>query len=226
MRNAANSAQVAHLKKFFKTGKGQYGEGDQFIGLTVPQQRTIAIQFQELPLNDISHLLKSPIHEERLTALFILVLRFKKSDENKRKEIYNFYHKHSKCINNWDLVDASAYHIVGGYLHGKEKAVLRKLAKSKNLWERRIAMVATWYDIQQGRHETAIEIARMLLNDQHDLMHKAVGWMLREVGKRASQQALEEFLCQHCTTMPRTALRYAIERFPPEKRRQYLEGKV
>jgi len=224
LRVHASPTKARTLKKFFKTGKGQYGEGDIFLGITIPQQRIIARQFSTLPLKDISVLLHSPVHEERMTAVLILVGQFKAGDGRQRKQIYEFYLRHAARVNNWDLVDASAHHIVGAYLHGRNKAVLKRLARSKILWERRIAMVATWHDIQKGRHETALMIAALLLEDEHDLMHKAVGWMLREVGKRASLPALEGFLRRHHKTMPRTALRYAIERFPEPKRRAYLRG--
>lgn len=225
LRRQADPAKAVQLKKFFKTGKGQYGEGDQFLGITVPDQRAIAKQFGDLSLPDISELLHSPIHEERLTALLILVSQFQKADAPGRAKIYEFYLKHAVCVNNWDLVDSSAHHIVGAHLHGRGAActkVLARLAKSELLWERRIAMVATWHSIQQGDHEPALTIAAMLLKDEHDLMHKAVGWMLREVGKRVSRAKLEAFLGKYHRTMPRTALRYAIEHLPESQRRAYL----
>ena len=226
LRSNADPAKAQQFKKFFKTGKGEYAEGDQFLGITVPVQRTIAKQFADLPLKDLSTLLKSPIHEERLTALLILIAQFKSAEDQGRGAIYTFYLKHAACINNWDLVDSSAHHIVGAFIEGKDIDVLKRLARSKLLWERRIAMVATWHSIHQGQHEPALTIAAMLLEDKEDLMHKATGWMLREVGKRASVKALEGFLKQHHKIMPRTMLRYAIEHFPEEKRKAYLNGKV
>jgi len=214
---------------FFKTDPGQYGEGDQFIGVTVPEQRSIARKYKDLPLSQAEQLLKSPIHEERLVALIILVERFKsanrQSDQETQKEIYDFYLSHTDRVNNWDLVDLSADYIVGAYLADKPKSVLYKLAKSKNLWERRIAMIATYYYIRQSEAKYTLEIADVLIHDSHDLIQKAVGWMLREVGKRCSEKALTDFLDKHAPEMPRTALRYAIERFPPEKRQKYLKSK-
>jgi len=222
LRTHADPAKAKLLKTFFKTGKGQYGEHDKFWGIPVPVLRTVARQFTQLPLRDISVLLKSPVNEERMTALLILVGQYNAGNSRQRQNIYKFYLRRAARINNWNLVDASAHHIVGAHLHGKDKAVLKRLARSEILWERRIAMVATWHDIQKGEHDTALVIAEILLDDAHDLMHKAVGWMLREVGKRSSQQALEDFLRRHHKAMSRTTLRYAIERFPLSKRRAYL----
>ncbi len=226
LHSYANPSKAKVLRSFFKTGQGEYGEGDQFLGVTVPQVRAVAKQFLHLSLDEVSQLIKSPIHEERLAALLILVEQFKVADECARIKIYIFYLQHTQWVNNWDLVDASAHHIVGKYLEDKNKDVLKSLAKSKLLWDRRIAMVSTWHSIKQGQHEPALTIARMLLKDRHDLMHKAVGWMLREVGKHASEQELDNFLEKHHKTMPRTALRYAIERFPERKRQLYLKGLV
>jgi 3-methyladenine DNA glycosylase AlkD len=211
---------------FFKTGEGQYGYGDVFIGLTVPQQRIIAKKYKELPLSDIEQLLTSKIHEERLIALFILVTQFGKAKDEKKKEIYNFYLSHTKWVNNWDLVDSSADKIVGEYLRDKPKGILTKLAVSESIWERRIAIIATYQFIKCGDCAETFLIAKLLLKDKHDLIHKAVGWMLREAGKRCSQEKEEDFLKLHYKTMPRTMLRYAIERFPPELRRAYMEGKI
>lgn len=235
LRSQADPVKAQGLRKFFKTGKGQYAEGDVFLGITLPAQRLVARQFASLLLEDISVLLKSSIHEERMTALLILVGQFKAADNpagagplrgSRQKEIFEFYLAHAACINNWDLVDVSAHHIVGAYLHGQSQAtqsvVLKRLAHSKLLWERRIAMVSTWHSIQKGRPEPALTVAKMLLADEQDLMHKATGWMLREVGKRVSLPALEDFLQTHHKTMPRTMLRYAIEHFPKGKRKAYL----
>lgn len=219
----ANPAKAKHHKRFFKTKKGEYGAGDVFYGVTVPQTRVIAKKYQDaLSYPHISHLLKTGKHDVRLAMLVILVGRFKKGDANERKKIFDFYLKHLKWVNNWDLVDASAHHIVGGYLHGKPKAILYRLARSKNLWEKRVAMVATFYDIQKGFDAEAYTIADMLLSDTHDLIHKAVGWMLREAGKRVSETRLENYIRKNVRRMPRTALRYAIERFPDKKRKALL----
>jgi 3-methyladenine DNA glycosylase AlkD len=240
LNTQADPAKAKVLQTFFKTAKGQYAEGDQFLGITVPQQRRIAKEFHDLPLADLRILLKSPIHEERLTALIILVDQFKSGDQSHRAKVYEFYLNHTAHINNWDLVDISAHHIVGAHLRirgqrpnssaetpselGRCPLILKRLARSKSLWERRIAMVATFYYIRQGQAEPALTIAEMLLKDEHDLMHKAVGWMLREVGKRCSVKVLEDFLAKHHKTMARTTLRYAIEHFSPEKRQTYLRG--
>lgn len=208
---------------FFKTGPGQYGEGDQFIGVTVPEQRQVARDFKDLSLSDLKKLLHSPVHEERLTALLILVRQYQRADEAGKKKIYNFYLVNAKRVNNWDLVDSSAHHIVGHFLSDKSSAVLDKLSCSKNLWERRISIVATWHGIRSGKMTDVIRISGKLLNDDQDLIHKAVGWMLREAGKR-NPSALKNFLAKHHRKMPRTMLRYSIEKFPESKRKQYLKA--
>lgn len=213
------------LPRFFKTGKGQYGEGDVFIGVTVPKSRLVAKQYLFLKFSDLKELLNSEIHEERLVALFVLVDQFKK-EKDRRKEIFDFYLKHKARVNNWDLVDSSAPYIVGGYLLDKaDRGILVKLAKSASLWNRRIAIVATMAFIKEGNFKDTFEISEILLEDKEDLIHKAVGWMLREVGKK-DQGKLEEFLKNHYKKIPRTALRYAIERFDETKRRKYIEGKI
>ncbi len=219
----ASPAKAKNSARFFKTAPGQYGHGDLFIGVTVPEVRSIAKKFFDLPLADIQKLLQSKIHEERLLALILLVKRFKKASEKERKVIYEFYLKNTKYINNWDLVDTSAGYIVGGFLYNKPKTILKKLAQSTNLWERRIAIIATFYDIYQGQSEETFKIAAILINDEHDLIHKAVGWMLREVGKRCGEEIEESFLQKHYRSMPRTMLRYAIERFSEKKRKFYLK---
>jgi 3-methyladenine DNA glycosylase AlkD len=211
--------------RFFKTGKGEYGEGDEFLGIKVPESRKVAKQFKDLELEEIQELIKAPIHEERLIALFILTEQYRKADEQKKKIIYDFYLKNTKRINNWDLVDLSAEKIIGAFLMNKEKIILNKLAKSKNLWERRIAIMSTFHFIRNGFYETTLEIADMLINDDHDLIHKAVGWMLREIGKR-DLKVEEGYLKKHYEKMPRTMLRYAIEKFPEKKRQAYLKGEV
>lgn len=209
---------------FFKTGLGQYGEGDKFLGVTLPEQRAIAKQFKDLPLEEVEKLVMSPWHEERLTSLIILVNRYKKADESQQKIIYGFYLSNTKYVNNWDLVDLSAGYIVGSHLRGKPEKmkVLTKLARSDWLWDRRIAMIATFDFIVQGSAEEALEIAETLLHDDHDLIQKAVGWMLREVGKRVGKKPLMDFLDKYAATMPRTTLRYAIEHFVPQQRAHYM----
>ncbi|HSX58374.1 MAG TPA: DNA alkylation repair protein [Candidatus Saccharimonadales bacterium] len=211
---------------FFKTGLGQYGEGDLFIGVTVPEQRKIAKVFKDLPLAEVEKLLKSPIHEERLVSLLILNGQFAKGNKTIKKEIYKFYLANTQFVNNWDLVDSSASYIVGTYLLDKPREILYKLAKSPSLWERRISIISTLAFIVKGESSDTLKIAEVLLNDKEDLMHKAVGWMLREVGKRVSREELVSFLNKHYKNMPRTALRYAIEHFPEAERQKYLKGKA
>jgi len=225
IKQKANKQQAEILQRFFKTGPGEYGEGDIFYGIKVPVQRTIANQFHQLPLNDLQILLKSGVHEERLIALLMLVQKFKHANEPVREKLFSFYLKNSKQINNWDLVDLSADKIVGAYLIDKEKSLLFKLAKSTDLWERRISMISTFYFIKNGIFEVTFQIAEILLNDKHDLIQKAVGWMLREIGKRDLEPE-EEFLKLHYKQMPRTMLRYAIEKFPEAKRQAYLKGTI
>lgn len=209
-------------QRFFKTKKGDYGEGDIFYGLTVPLQRKIAKNYQNLPLNDLIKLLHSKIHEERFTALVLMVAKYQKGSDNVKKQIYEAYLANTKWINNWDLVDTSTPQIVGDYLYNLgDIKILDKLAKSNLLWNRRIAMLATLTFIRQGDVKPTLRIAKQLLGDKHDLIHKAVGWMLREAGKR-DLQALKDFLEKNAATMPRTALRYAIEKLPREERDYYL----
>ena len=222
LKKLATPQRAKVSASFFKTGKGQYGEGDIFIGVTVPDTRKIAKNYLQLELPQITILLESPVHEHRLIALLILVERFKKADDKIKTEIYKFYLKHTKYVNNWDLVDLSAHYIVGSYLFEKDKAMLYKLVKSNNLWERRIAIIATFAFIRKNKFQDTFKIAELLLQDKHDLMHKAVGWMLREVGKK-DQRALETFLKQHYKIMPRTMLRYAVERFDEKKRKEYMQ---
>jgi len=218
-----NTAEV--LQRFFKTGAGEYGEGDVFIGIKVPPLRKLAAEFQDTPLKSLRRLLKSEIHEERTLALMILVRQFARADENVRERIYDFYVAHTSFINNWDLVDGSAPYIIGPFLWKRDRSPLYVLAKSTSLWERRIAILSTFYFIRQNDFGDALKISELLLADEHDLIHKAVGWMLREIGKR--DRAVEEsFLKTRCRTMPRTMLRYAIERFPEPHRRRYLLGRV
>lgn len=225
IKKSVNPAQAKILSRFFKTGKGEYGEGDKFLGIKVPVTRAIAKQFKDLSLDEIQELIKSPIHEERLIALFILIEQYRKADEQKKKIIYGFYLKNTKRINNWDLVDLSAEKIIGTYLFNKDKNILFNLARSKNLWERRIAIMSTYHFIRNEFYDTALEIAVVLLKDEHDLIHKAVGWMLREIGNR-NIEVEEKYLKNNYKTMPRTMLRYAIEKFPEKKRQAYLKGKI
>ena len=221
-----NYKKAKILAKFFKTGKGEYGEGDFFLGITVPKIREIAKKYGDLELKEIQKILKSKYHEIRLCALLILVHKYKQTKDSKeKKKIVDFYFANTKYINNWDLVDLSVHYTVGNYLINKDRKILFKLAKSKNIWERRIAMISTFAFIYAGEYKTTFEIAEILLHDKHDLIQKAVGWMLREVGKRISEKELEKFLNKHAKTMPRTALRYAIERLPGKKRQNYLKMK-
>ena len=208
--------------RYFKCGPGEYGEGDTFIGVTVPAQRSVARRFRTLPLKDVDKLLTSRVHEERSTALFILVDQFKRGDERTRGQIFRLHMRRLRFINNWDLVDTSAAPIVGGWLEDKPRRQLYQLARSKHLWSRRVAIIAPFHYIYRGDHRDAIRIATILVNDSHDLIHKAVGWMLREVDKRASPDALTTFLDRHAATMPRTMLRYAIERLPATERKLWM----
>jgi 3-methyladenine DNA glycosylase AlkD len=213
------------LARFFKTGPGQYGEGDRFIGVKVPAIRKVAKEFNALPLLQVERLLHSEIHEERLLALVILVSQFARGDDAGRKRVYDLYLANTRHINNWDLVDLSAPQIVGGSLESRSRKPLDRLAKSSSLWQRRISILATFHFIRQGDFADTLKIAQMLLTDKEDLIHKAVGWMLREVGKR-DLATLERFLGDHCQAMPRTTLRYAIERFPASKRMAYMNNTV
>lgn len=211
--------------RFFKTGKGEYGEGDIFLGLTVPQQRKIAKKHSGIALKDLQKLLSSKIHEYRLVALVILTIKYQKTDGVGKKEIFDFYLKNTKNINNWDLVDLTAHKIVGNYLLDKTPLarlkMLFKLTQSNSLWERRIAVISTFAFIREYQFDEALKIAEILLKDDHDLIHKATGWMLREVGKK-NQSVEEKFLKKHYKIMPRTMLRYAIEKFDKKKRDFYL----
>ncbi len=225
LRKQANPEDISILQRFFKTGPGEYGEGDRFIGVRVPATRRVARQFCDLSLTDTQTLLQSSIHEERLLALILLVEKFKRATPEEQKKIYKIYLSHTKTINNWDLVDTSAEHIVGAYLCNRSRALLTRLAQSDSLWERRIAIMATFHFIKQNDFDDTLNIARMLLTDQEDLIHKAVGWMLREIGNR-NRECEEAFLRRHYRNMPRTMLRYAIEKFPEERRQAYLKGTV
>jgi 3-methyladenine DNA glycosylase AlkD len=225
LQTLADKATAQILQRFFKTGAGEYGEGDIFLGIKVPPLRRLSLEFQDASPATIRSLLKSKIHEERTLALMILVRQFSRGDERRREQIYDFYLQHTSFINNWDLVDGSAPYIVGPFLWNRDRGRLYAFAASQSLWERRIAIISTFYFIRQNDFADALKIAELLLSDDHDLIHKAAGWMLREIGKR-DLAAEESFLKKHCRTMPRTALRYAIERFPESKRQRYLTGKV
>lgn len=213
------------MRWFFKTGKGDYGEGDVFAGLNVPTQRKLAREFKDLSIVDLKILLNSKLHEERLISLFILVNNYEKAEEKEKEKIYSFYLKNRKGVNNWDLVDLSAPKIIGKHLLNKDKRLLFKFAVSKNLWERRMAILSTYEFIRNDDFNTTLKIAGLLLQEEDDLIHKAVGWMLREIGKR-DLRAEEKFLKSHYKKMPRTMLRYAIEKFPETKRKKYLQGKI
>jgi len=219
---AADPERARNLAWFFRTGKGQYGYGDRFIGLTVPTARRIAHRYADLPLNDVEKLLASPIHEHRFVALEILVAQY---EQGNQQAIFDFYLKHTKFVNNWDLVDTSAPYIVGQHLLTRSREILYRLAKSRSLWERRIAIVSTMRFIRAGEIDDTFAIAKLLLKDEHDLIHKAAGWMLREAGKR-SAPALRRFLKQNYAALPRTTLRYAIERFPAAQRKRILTGDI
>lgn len=225
LRALASPETAINLQRFFKTGPGQYGAGDRFLGIKVPPLRMLAKRHADAGLDAVAALLASPYHEERMFALLLLMQFYQRAAQPEQVAAYDLYLAHTHRINNWDLVDVSAPHIVGRHLQDRPRKVLHELARSPMLWERRIAIVATFHFIRRNDFADALRIAATLLHDEHDLMHKAVGWMLREVGKR-DLVAEEDFLRQHYRTMPRTMLRYAIERFPEAKRKSYLYGKV
>ncbi len=219
----ATPEAAATATRFFKTGPGEYGEGDVFIGVRAPALRKLAREFRGLPLDEVEGLLHSPIHEERALALLILVLGVPKADNEHKQAAYDFCLRNTRHINNWDLVDCSAPSIIGGHLAEQSRQPLVALAKSNSLWERRIAIVATQHFIRRDEFDDTLAISQLLIGDKHDLIHKAAGWMLREVGDR-DEAALEAFLAQHAATMPRTMLRYAIEHFSPERRQHHLSA--
>jgi len=233
MERLADPEQAKNLARFFKTGPGQYGEGDMFLGIKVPVTRTVAVRAGELPLSETKKLLDSPIHEERLAALLVLVGQYKRAaksnDAATCESIYNFYLANTGRINNWDLVDLSANHIVGPWLENRDRSPLLALAKSDVIWERRIAMLACFHYIGQGDPKTAFEIIDVIEHDPHDLIQKAAGWMLREIGKRCGRDVLTDWLASNgrrYRRLPRTTLRYAIEHFSPEERGRYLRGAI
>lgn len=217
----ADPEHASRLQGFFKTGKGEYGEGDVFLGLRVPDQRKLARKYKELAIPDVLRLLQSGIHEYRLTSMFILTHQFNKGDEEKRGQIIDLYLENTAYINNWDIVDASAHKLLGAWLLDKPRDILYELADSESLWERRISIISTFAFINQGELNDALALAEKLVADEHDLIHKASGWVIREVGKK-DQQALEDFLLRHYKTMPRTMLRYAIEKLPEERRKFFM----
>ncbi len=223
LRALADPVRAAGCARFFKTGPGEYGEGDRFLGLTVPAQRAVAREFRDLPLPQLETLLASPIHEDRFAALEILVMQYERGDAAARTRVFRFYLAHTAGVNNWDLVDTSARYIVGAHLVDRPRARVFRLARSRNMWERRIAMVATHEWISRGDVADAYAVAERLLDDRHDLMHKAVGWMLREAG-RHDRARLLRFLRDHYPRVPRTTLRYAIEHLPTAQRKRVLAG--
>ena len=225
LESLGDASRAAHSQRYFKTGPGEYGAGDRFRGMRVPILRGLAKKYQDLPLAAAVRLLQSPCHEDRLLALLLLIRHYDRGEQVARDKIHRLYLENTRWVNNWDLVDASAPHLVGHYLVNRTKDTLTRLAASGNLWERRIAIIATLHFIKQHDFEETLRIARVLLGDPEDLLHKAVGWMLREVQKRETTVA-EAFLQKHYRQMPRTMLRYAIERLPEARRQAYLQGAV
>lgn len=225
LNDAGNSEVASQLQRFFKIGVGEYGEGDVFLGIKVPIQRKICKKYYDLELSDLQELLNSRVHEHRMCALFILIHQYFGAQNNLKKKIVEFYLKNTKNINNWDLVDLSAHKILGDYLIERDRIILYNLAKSNNLWEKRISIISCFAFIRKNDFNDALKISEILLSDTHDLIHKAVGWMLREIGKK-NLKIEEDFLKKHYKDMPRTMLRYAIERFEEDKRKAYLLGEV
>lgn len=222
LRKVARPDRVASTEQFFKAYPGGYSEGDRFLCCSVPATRLVAKEFYALPLSELDKLISSKWHDDRLLALIILVRQYQKGNDAERKAVYDFYLKHLAHVNNWDLVDTSAYGIIGEHLRDRPRDILVKLAHSDNLWERRVSMVSTLQFLKNGDPTTTLVIAEILLCDPHDLIQKAVGWMLREMGKRVDRAVLLEFLDQHACDMPRTMLRYSIEHLPPQTRAHYL----
>ncbi len=225
LKEHSNPEKAKILQKFFKTGPGEYGEGDIFLGLTSAENKEIAKKFKKLETEEIQELLNSEIHEKRVIALRILVEQYKKAKPEGKQKIFEFYLKNAKQINNWDLVDLSAPNIIGTHLLKQDRKILYQLANSENLWEKRIAIISTFTFIRNNEFQDTIKVSEVLLNDKHDLIHKAVGWMLREIGKR-NEPTLTNFLNKHYKNMPRTMLRYSIEKFSEEKRQAYLKGEI
>ncbi|MGD2029464.1 MAG: DNA alkylation repair protein [Desulfobacterales bacterium] len=223
LQQLGSEEKASILQRFFKTGPGDYGDGDVFIGVKVPELRKLVKEYQDITLDTVKQLLSSLIHEERMLALLILIDKYSKGNDTVKKKIYELYIQNTKFINSWDLVDSSAHHIIGDFLLNKSKAPIYRLATSKSLWERRIAILSTFRFIKQGNYSETLKISKILLTDEQDLIHKAVGWMLREIGKRHISTE-ETFLKKYYKQMPRTMLRYAIEKFPESKRQKYLRG--
>jgi 3-methyladenine DNA glycosylase AlkD len=223
LADAGDPADAIFLQRYFKTGPGEYGAGDRFLGIRVPATRALARDLRELPLDEIAQLLRDPWHEARLLALMLLVHRFERGTPTQRNAIYKLYLSHTTYVNNWDLVDSSAAQIVGAHLATRSRRTLDRLARSKSLWERRIAIIATSWFIRRGEFDDTLRIAGVLLHDPEDLIHKAVGWMLREVGAR-NPSALDAFLEAHAYEMPRTMLRYAIEKMTPAQRKRWMKA--
>lgn len=221
LKRLADPERAAHSQRFFKTGKGQYGEGDRFLGIRVPEQRKVANQFRHLSLEELACLIHNPYHEIRLTTLIILVERFKRANQTERKEIVDLYLANTQTINNWDLVDTSAPYILGEYFFSQPRTVLDELVHSRSLWERRMAIMASFYFIRQHDFSDTLKWSEQLLNDKEDLIHKAEGWMLREIGNR-DKDTLYRFLDKFSQEIPRTMLRYAIEKLPKKRRQAYL----
>lgn len=224
LNGLGNATDAKFLQRFFKTGEGQYGAGDVFIGVRVPAVRRVAAKYKDLSLEELPKLLASPVHEHRLAAVIIMTNQSKRADEQGKRELYDLYLRSTDRINNWDIVDVSCRDVVGGYLAPRSKQPLYVLARSKSIWERRIAIVSTWQFIREGELDETFKIAAMLGDDSHDLIHKAVGWMLREAGKK-DETRLRKFLDQYAATMPRTMLRYSIERLPSQDRQAYMRQK-
>jgi 3-methyladenine DNA glycosylase AlkD len=225
LRSIADPAIAANSQRFFKTGKGEYGEGDRFLGIRVPILRQHARTYRNIPIKQLLQLLRSNYHEERLCALLIMVLKYHQGGNDEKETVFQRYLSNTRHINNWDLVDSSAYHIVGQHLEDRDRGILYRLARSESLWERRIAIIATLHFIKKQEYVDTLKISLELLDDSHDLIHKAVGWMLREVGNR-DFSVEQVFLDEHYRRMPRTMLRYAIEKFPNKQRKAYLNGQV
>lgn len=225
LKSASNPEKAKHSKRFFKAGPGEYGEGDKFLGITVPDQRKIARKYRELPLVEVGKLLENEYHEVRLTAAMLLVYKVEKGDQQTLEEVTACYLKNLPGINNWDIVDSSCHHILGRFLEHKERNLLYDFARTNDLWKKRIAIITCFHFIRQNDFEDALNISEILVNDDHDLIHKAVGWMLREIGNR-DLATEEEFLQKHYQTMPRTMLRYAIEKFDEPLRLRYLKGEI
>jgi 3-methyladenine DNA glycosylase AlkD len=225
LSSLGDSSTASFLQRYFKTGPGEYGDGDLFRGIRVPIIKKLANEYQDIAMTETKKLLCSAYHEDRLLALLILVRAYLRGDDAVQERIFSLYINNTRFINNWDLVDSSAPQIVGAYLCDKDRVLLHRLARSRQIWERRIAIISTFHFIKRGEFADTLGIAKRLLADREDLIHKAVGWMLREIGKR-NQEVEEGFLLKHYKGMPRVMLRYAIEKFPESRRRQYLKGEV